>query len=208
MAPENGIDPEPTESRPRGRRLGRRHIAPIAATFVILCMLGLVAVSPPLYRAFCSLTGYEGTPRVAQGASILKGQRIMHVRFDANVGGALPWTFEPETAAIDLRTGTTSTVFYKVTNRSDRTVTARAVYNIGPPSMGGYFDKIACFCFSDQTLKPHETLEMPVVFFLDPALEKDETMDGVDEVVLSYTFYEQQRPGAVAAKDEVGGPRL
>ena len=161
-------------------RLSRRHIAPIAATSV-------VAVSLPLYRAFCQLTGYEGTPRIAAGGSLLKGTRMMHVRFDANIGGALPWSFEPETPFLDVRTGQTATAFYKVTNNSDRAITARAIYNVGPASVGAYFDKIACFCFSDQTLKPHETLEMPVVFFLDPALEKDETMDGVAEVVLSYT---------------------
>lgn len=185
---------------PRGFRLGRKHIAPAAATVAIAVMLALVAVSPPLYRAFCSLTGYEGTPRRVDAASLLKGTRVMHVRFDSNVGGGLPWSFEPETAAIDLRTGKTATVFYKVTNRSDQAVTARAIYNIGPPSMGAYFDKIACFCFSDQTLKPHETVEMPVVFFLDPALEKDETMDGVQEVVLSYTFYEQKGAAVAAAE--------
>ncbi len=188
-------------------RLSRRHIAPVAATAVVACMLGLVAVSPQMYRAFCSLTGYEGTPRVALAGAASKGKRVMHVHFDSNVGGGLQWAFEPETDAIDLRTGQTATVFYKVTNKSDRTVTARAIYNIGPPSMGAYFDKISCFCFSDQTLKPHETLEMPVVFFLDPALEKDETMKGVDEVVLSYTFYEQ-KPASVAAKDEAAKPRL
>ena len=181
-------------------RLTRRHIAPLAATGVVACMLGLVAISPQMYRAFCSLTGYEGTPRIAKAGSLVKGTRVLHVRFDSNVGGALPWTFAPETDAMDLVTGKTATVFYKVTNTSGRTITARAIYNIGPPSMGAYFDKISCFCFSDQTLKPHETVEMPVVFFLDPALEKDETMNGVDEVVLSYTFYEQQ-PASVAAKD-------
>ena len=188
-------------------RLGRRHIAPAAVVVVIAAMTGLVAVSPSLYRAFCSLTGYEGTPRRVEEASLLKGKREMHVRFDSNVGGALPWTFEPESDAMDLRTGKTATVFYKVTNKSDKTITARAVYNIGPPSMGAYFDKISCFCFSDQTLKPHETVEMPVVFFLDPALEQDETMNGVDEVVLSYTFYQQQQ-AAVANKDAIAKPKL
>jgi cytochrome c oxidase assembly protein subunit 11 len=188
-------------------RIGRRHIAPIAVIAMITVMTGLVAVSPSLYRAFCSLTGYEGTPRRVAEASLLKGKRVMHVRFDSNVGGGLPWTFEPETAAIDLRTGKTATVFYKVTNKSDQTLTARAVYNIGPPSMGGYFDKISCFCFSDQTLKPHETLEMPVVFFLDPALEQDETMNGVDEVVLSYTFY-QQKQAVAANREETAKPKL
>lgn len=191
----------------RPRRFGRRHIAPAAVVIVILAMTGLVAISPSLYRAFCSLTGYEGTPRRVEEASLLRGKREMHVRFDSNVGGALPWTFEPEAAAMDLRTGRTATVFYKVTNKSDKTVTARAVYNIGPPSMGAYFDKISCFCFSDQTLKPHETVEMPVVFFLDPALEADETMNGVDEVVLSYTFY-QQKQAVAANKDETVKPKL
>ena len=180
-------------------RPSRRHIAPLAASGVVVAMLALVAVSLPLYRAFCQLTGYEGTPMVAGGESVLKGTRMMHVRFDANVGGSLPWSFEPETPTLDVRTGQTATAFYRVTNNSDHAITARAVYNVGPPSVGAYFDKIACFCFSDQTLKAHETLEMPVVFFLDPALEKDETMNGVAEVVLSYTFYHQNKAASVAA---------
>ena len=186
-------------------RIGRRHIAPAAATAVVVGMLALVAVSLPMYRAFCQLTGYEGTPRIgAQALGINKGTRTMQVRFDANVGGGLPWRFQPEQPQIAVRTGQTATVFYKVSNTSDETITARAVYNVGPPSIGAYFDKVACFCFSDQTLKPHQTLEMPVVFFLDPALEKDETMDGVAEVVLSYTFYRQKAVAAQAnaAKDE------
>ena len=185
------------------RRVARRHIAPVAATATVVAMLGLVAVSLPLYRAFCQLTGYEGTPRRAAGATLLKGTRTLHVRFDANVGGGLPWRFEPETDAVAVRTGQTATAFYRVSNDSDEPVTARAVYNVGPPSMGAYFDKIACFCFSDQTLQPHETLEMPVVFFLDPALEADDTMNGVEEVVLSYTFYRQKAP-AVAQGGKPG----
>ena len=194
-------------AQPGGRsRFRRRHIAPIAATVTVFVMLALVAVSLPLYRAFCQLTGYEGTPRVATAAAAARGKRVLHVRFDANVGGGLPWTFQPETAEIDVRTGQTATVFYKVTNASDETITARAVYNVGPPSMGAYFDKIACFCFSDQTLKPRETLEMPVVFLLDPALETDQTMDGVAEVVLSYTFYRQKTPAVAARDDRAGKP--
>ena len=192
-------------------RLDRRHIAPTAAVAVVLGMLSLVAVSLPLYRAFCQMTGYEGTPRIgAQALGITRGSRTLQVRFDANVGGGLPWIFEPEQPQIAVRTGQTATVFYKVTNTSDAAITARAVYNVGPPSIGAYFDKVACFCFSDQTLKPHQTLEMPVVFFLDPALEKDETMDGVAEVVLSYTFYKQRaaEAQAVAVKDEKSRRKL
>ena len=186
----------------RGWLAARRHIAPVAATAVVVGMLALVAVSLPLYRAFCQMTGYEGTPRIATSNASADGTRVMQVRFDANVGSGLPWTFEPEVPQISLKTGKTATVFYKVTNRSDETVTARAVYNVGPPSIGAYFDKIACFCFSDQTLKPHETLEMPVVFFLDTALEADETMNGVDEVVLSYTFYRQDKAALAANRDD------
>jgi cytochrome c oxidase assembly protein subunit 11 len=175
-------------------RSRRRHIAPLLAISIVCVMIGLVAVSPSLYRAFCAATGYEGTPRIGTSTGLKAGKRILHVRFDANVGSGLPWRFEPEMGAIDLRTGKTATVFYKVTNTTDETITARAIYNVGPPSIGAYFIKIACFCFSDQTLKPHETLEMPVVFYLDPALESDETMAGVDEVILSYTFYRQKSP--------------
>lgn len=187
-------DNEAGPRAPAPRKSYKRHIAPLAVGGILVAMTGLVAVSPSLYRAFCAATGYEGTPRIHAGGEVLKGKRIMHVRFDANVGNGLAWRFEPETPAIDLRTGQTATVFYKVTNLTGETITARAIYNVGPPSIGAYFNKIACFCFSNQTLRPHETLEMPVVFFLDPALEKDETMDGVQEVVLSYTFYRQKTP--------------
>jgi cytochrome c oxidase assembly protein subunit 11 len=181
--------------------LGKQSIAPIASIGVVGIMLVLVAISPAMYRAFCSLTGYEGTPRIGAVQSALKGTRVLHVRFDANVASNLPWTFEPETPALEVRTGKTATAFYRVTNRSDETIVGRAAYNVGPPSMGAYFDKIACFCFSEQTLKPHQSLEMPVVFVLDPALEADETTKGVEEVVLSYTFYRQKGPSLAGAPE-------
>ncbi len=108
-----------------------------------------------------------------------------------------------------LRTGQTATVFFRVTNRSEAPVTAHAVYNVGPGSTGGYFNKISCFCFTDQTLAARESVEMPVVFYLDPDLEKDESMNGVDEVWLSYTFYQVKEPGPVAASSDAGArPKL
>lgn len=166
-----------------------RRIAPFLVVGAVFGMLALTYASVPLYRMFCSATGYEGTPRIVEGASATRGKRILRVRFDANVGHGLPWDFAPELPQIDLRTGQTATVYFKVTNRSDHPITAHAVYNVGPGSIGGYFNKISCFCFTDQTLAAHETAEMPVVFYLDPALEQDESMDGVEEVWLSYTFY-------------------
>jgi cytochrome c oxidase assembly protein subunit 11 len=170
--------------------LQRDRMVAAMASLIVVAMLGLAFASVPLYRMFCAATGYEGTPHIVDTASALKGKRMMRVRFDANVGGGLAWDFAPEQPQIDLRTGQTATVFFKVTNRTDRKVTAHAVYNVGPGSIGGYFDKISCFCFTDQTLDAHETVEMPVVFYLDPALEQDDSMKGVDEVWLSYTFYQ------------------
>ena len=187
----------------------RNRLAPLLSAAAGLGMLGLAFASVPLYRMFCAATGYEGTPQVAGGASAIHGSRTLRVRFDANVGGGLPWNFEPEQPQIDLRTGQTATVFFKVSNRSDRAVTAHAVFNVGPGSTGGYFNKISCFCFTDQTLAAHEMVEMPVVFYLDPALEKDESMRGVDEVWLSYTFYQAKGSGALtAAQEAVSRPKL
>lgn len=167
-------------------------------------MLGLSFAAVPLYRFFCAATGYGGTPQIAKLSSPIRGQRDLIVRFDANVAPGLAWTFAPETQKLKLRTGETATVYYKITNRSDRVWTARAMFNVSPDSAGAYFDKIACFCFSEQKLKPHETVELPVVFFLDPALEKDASMKDVEEVTLSYTFFPANPSvdGAAAVKEK------
>jgi cytochrome c oxidase assembly protein subunit 11 len=178
------------------RRFSRGVTVPAAAAATVAGMLILAYASVPLYRMFCNATGYEGTPKRVDSAAALQGHRVLRVRFDANIGGGLPWDFAPEQDHIDLRTGKTATVFFKVTNRENHKVTAHAVYNVGPGSIGGYFDKISCFCFTDQTLDAHETVEMPVVFYLDPALEQDESMKGVDEVWLSYTFYQAKAADA------------
>ena len=118
--------------------------------------------------------------------------------------------FTPETPQVKVRTGQTATVFFKVTNLSDPSeIPARAVYNVSPGQTGAYFDKIACFCFSEQHFAAHQTVEMPVVFFLDPALEQDETMNGIDEITLSYTFYSCASRRAIDRGGRDGGaPRL
>lgn len=172
-------------------------------------MVGLSYAAVPLYRAFCQATGFGGTTQVAHAAPSQPGARILTVRFDSNVGPGLPWTFAPETPEISLRTGQTATVYYKVRNDAGRAITARAEYNVSPGVMGGYFDKISCFCFNEQTVGPGETVEMPVVFFLDPALETDKTLTAVDAVTLSYTFYparEPARPVASTSEPSLGMP--
>ena len=176
-----------------------------AVAGLFAAMIGLTYASVPLYRVFCAATGFAGTTQVAKVAPKHSGARTLVVRFDANVGPGLPWTFEPEQSQIELRTGETATVYFKVRNNAGRATTGHAEYNVSPEVVGGYFDKISCFCFTDQTLGPNETLEMPVVFFLDPKLEKDKSLNAVDAVTLSYTFFpvrESARP--VAASDDSG----
>jgi cytochrome c oxidase assembly protein subunit 11 len=152
-------------------------------------MLILSYASVPLYRAFCSATGFGGAPKVAAKASETQGERRLTVRFDANVAHDLPWRFEPEVAKISLRTGETATVYYKVVNLADHETRGIAAYNVSPDQAGAFFDKLACFCFSEQRLAAHESAEWPVVFFLDPALEQEESMQAVEEVTLSYSFF-------------------
>jgi cytochrome c oxidase assembly protein subunit 11 len=164
-------------------------------------MLGLSFAAVPLYRAFCAATGYGGTTQRVERAPARQGERSLTVRFDSNVGGSLPWRFEPETGEVSLRTGETKTVFYRVTNDSDHEIAATAAYNVTPDQAGVYFNKISCFCFSEQKLGAHETAEWPVVFFLDPALEKDESMAKVDAVTLSYTFFASKPAAREATKD-------
>lgn len=174
----------------------RRNLSAFAAVGAATLMLGLSFAAVPLYRLFCAVTGYGGTTQVAKAAPAAQGARRIAVRFDGNVAAGLPWKFTPETREITVRTGETATIFYKVTNESDRPATGMATYNVSPDQTGSYFNKIACFCFNEQTLAPRETAEWPVVFFLDPALEKDETMANVEAVTLSYTFFARPRPAA------------
>ncbi len=191
------ISPEPPHENHASGRSGLI-AGGVVATVALMLALSFAAV--PLYRLFCARTGFAGTPQIAKSAPALRGKRTLVVRFDTNVGHGLAWSFVPDISQITLRTGETATVFFKVTNRTDRETAAQAMYNVTPDAAGGYFDKISCFCFSKQRLGPHETADMPVVFFLDPELEKDKTMDGVDTVTLSYTFY----PAALSTAGDLG----
>jgi cytochrome c oxidase assembly protein subunit 11 len=188
---------------------GQRKWIAAGVVLVTASMLGLSFAAVPLYRIFCARTGFAGTTQLAEAAPAVKGKRMLIVRFDTNVGPGLALSFAPETPQIKVLTGQTATVFFKVTNLSDQEMAARAVYNVSPGQTGAYFDKIACFCFSEQHFGPHQTMEMPVVFFLDPALEHDETMDGIEEITLSYTFYPAPTAAPLTAASESGGaPRL
>jgi cytochrome c oxidase assembly protein subunit 11 len=180
----------------------RKSFIALCAGAASLAMLGLSFAAVPIYRAFCAATGYGGTTQVAKTAPGVPGHRELTVRFDANVAPGLAWKFTPETTEIKLVTGQTATIFYKVANVSDKTVSARAAYNVTPDVAGSYFDKISCFCFSEQKLGPRETAELPVVFFLDPALEQDAAMAGVQSITLSYTFFAAKPAAALLGAAE------
>jgi cytochrome c oxidase assembly protein subunit 11 len=174
-------------------------------------MVGAAYAAVPLYAEFCKATGFAGTTQVARQASATKGERSLRVRFDGNVSSDLDWTFEPETSEIALRTGVTATVFFRVHNRSSRETAAVASYNVTPEISGGWFDKISCFCFSEQRLGPGQTAELPVVFFLDPRLEQAREMDAVETITLSYTLFAApvaDKPVALAPRTGAPGPRL
>jgi cytochrome c oxidase assembly protein subunit 11 len=155
-------------------------------TFV--AMLGAAYASVPLYRAFCQLTGFDGATVRAQANASTVLRKTVVVRFDANVNG-LPWTFTAEQTQQDVKIGETKLAFFKVTNHSDKPVTARAVYNVVPEQAGAYFQKLQCFCFDNQTIAAGATVEMPVLYFIDPKYADDINTKGKPEVTLSYTFY-------------------
>jgi cytochrome c oxidase assembly protein subunit 11 len=163
-------------------------IAAACGVFVAF-MVGMAYAAVPLYSWFCKTTGFGGTPQVAAVAPAQMSDRKVTVRFDANVGAGLPWRFEPERTSIDLRLGEVVTVYYKVTNLSQQETGAQAAYNVSPTTVGSYFTKINCFCFTEQHLGPGEEREMAVVFYVDTELAKDSEEDDLNTITLSYTFF-------------------
>ena len=152
-----------------------------------LAMVGLAFAAVPLYRIFCQVTGFGGaTVRAAEAPGAVAGQ--VGVRFDANIDPRLPWRFEPA-QRVRIHPGERIVVNYTATNLTARPTTGRAIFNVTPVQAGPYFSKIECFCFTEQTLKPGESVEMPVVFYIDPKLREDEATKHIDEITLSYTFY-------------------
>ncbi len=157
-------------------------------------MVGAAYAAVPLYNWFCRTTGFGGTPQVATAAPSHMLDRKLKVRFDANVVGGLPWRFEPEHNSIEVKVGEVVTVNYRVVNESARETVGIASYNVSPSTVGAYFAKINCFCFTDQRFKAGEKRDMAVVFFVDPELAKDSEQDGLDAITLSYTMYPVRQP--------------
>jgi cytochrome c oxidase assembly protein subunit 11 len=170
-------------------------VAGIAA-LVALAMLALGFAAVPLYRIFCQVTGFGGTTQRATtgeaAAAEKAGAKIggtVSVRFDANVDANLPWTFRPEQVTKSVKLGQRQMAFYYAKNNSDVPVTGQASFNVSPDQTGSYFNKVQCFCFTEQTLQPGEEVHMPVLFFVDPAMAKDPDAAPVQQITLSYTFH-------------------
>jgi cytochrome c oxidase assembly protein subunit 11 len=161
----------------------------IALAVFVVAMIGVAYASVPLYTLFCQATGLGGTTQRATAAPAQTTDRYVTISFDGNVDSALPWSFGPEQRSVRVKLGEVKTIKYRAQNNSSETLTATATFNVQPSKVGPYFDKIQCFCFTKQVLKPGQSIELPVKFFVDAALADNRQDDDVTDITLSYTFY-------------------
>jgi cytochrome c oxidase assembly protein subunit 11 len=165
-----------------------RRLAVMAAG-VAVAMVGLAYASVPLYALFCQVTGFGGTTQVATSVPVAAAARDISIRFDANMDSTLGWVFHPKATTVSVKIGQAAMAYYVARNESAETTTGTAVFNVTPAEAGIFFNKIECFCFTEQTLKPGQMVDMPVQFFVDPAILDDPDTRSIREITLSYTFY-------------------
>src|SRR6266481_7816860 len=178
----------------------RRNLRVVVPCLVFIgMMVGLVAYSPTLYRLFCAATGFGGTTQRAESGSGTVSERVITVRFDSNVAPGLPWRFEPVQREVTVHLGEQQLVSFTAENLTDEPIVGHATFNVSPPTTGIYFNKIQCFCFDEERLNAHQKVDMPVVFFVDPALASDPETRAFDTITLSYTFFRSANPDS--AKD-------
>jgi cytochrome c oxidase assembly protein subunit 11 len=156
---------------------------------VVACMLGLAYASVPLYQLFCQVTGFGGTTQIATQAPKGVSEQTISIRFDANTSRDLGWTFHPVANTMTVRIGEVNLAYYAAENTGNKTTTGTAMFNVTPAEAGVFFNKIHCFCFTKQTLQPGQSVDMPVQFFVDPAILEDADTKSIGEITLSYTFY-------------------
>ncbi|KAM9974605.1 hypothetical protein ACTFIW_008063 [Dictyostelium discoideum] len=167
----------------------------------IIGILGLSYAAVPLYRIFCRATGYGGTTRDADDFDVIKKRDLdrtvypIKVTFSASTANKIPWTFKPTQSLIECLPGEPVLCFYRATNNTDKPIIGVATYNITPMKAGAYFTKIQCFCFDEQRINAHETIDMPVLFVIEPELLDDKNMKGVSDITLSYTFFKSNDQG-------------
>ena len=199
---DTAVSPNKTDAK-RGRRNG---VTALIAGAVGVGMVGMAFAAVPLYQLFCQVTGFGGTTQRTDQIADEVLDRLVMVQFDANTSPDLGWDFRPRDRRVQVRIGEPVEIVYLATNTTDHVTTGTASFNVTPETVGGYFMKIACFCFTEQTLQPGETVEMPVLFYVDPSIAEDRNLDYVDTITLSYTFFAAPgaQPGPVA-ETTVGG---
>jgi cytochrome c oxidase assembly protein subunit 11 len=195
---------QPTSTK-TGKERSNRAVA-VACLAFFAGMVGMAYAAVPLYAMFCQVTGYGGTTQRVEQYSARVLDREITVRFDANVSGGLPWDFQPVQRDVTMKIGETTQISYKANNIFDTPTNGRASFNVTPEMAGAYFNKVECFCFTDTTLKPGETLDMPVVFYVDPDIVDVPELKDLKTITLSYTFFpiEGEKPVAAAPKAEDG----
>lgn len=187
------------------RALQRRHrTLALSCAALVVGMVGAAYASVPLYRLFCQVTGFDGTPRIATKPSSTVLDKTVTIRFDGNVTPGLPWHFEPVQNTMEVKIGETNLAFFRATNTSDQPVRGTAIYNVFPEIAAVYFNKLQCFCFTEQLLQPGETMEFPVSFFVDPQIVNDRDARGVTHITLSYTFNPMPPPKPGLAEKRTG----
>ena len=167
----------------------------LALIAVPIAMVGAAYASVPLYQLFCQVTGYAGTTQVASAAPEAAGERVFTIRFDSSVDPKLPWAFQPVERQMTLRIGESGLALFRARNLSDRKTAGTATFNVTPLKAGQYFNKVQCFCFTEQHLAPGASADMPVSFFVDPAIDKDPNLREVKTITLSYTFFPDEQTG-------------
>jgi cytochrome c oxidase assembly protein subunit 11 len=190
---------KPAPVIPNGQKNLR--VAATAAS-VFVGMIGLTYASVPLYSMFCKATGFGGTTQRADVAPETATDKFVTIRFDANTAGSLGWNFHPVQSLMKVKIGEPNQAHYSATNMTRKKLTGSAVFNVTPAEAGAYFNKIQCFCFTEQTLKPGESADFPVEFFVDPAMLDDPDSKSISEITLSYTFFPVDKPDAVSAAEQ------
>lgn len=200
---------EPAVSRPADDRNRRNRRVALTCAAVVAGMVGLSFASAPLYDLFCRVTGFAGTPLRAENlpASVHPSERLVTVRFNADVAQDMPWRFQPVQREVKVRPGEETLIFYRATNPTDHAVVGQAAFNVTPEKAGQYFNKIACFCFEEQQLEAGQSVEMPVSFFVDPEMLKDPKTREVHTITLSYTFFRRPDEEVKRVSDRGSAPR-
>lgn len=179
---------------------GHKRLA-LSCAGLVLVMVGMAYAAVPLYQIFCQVTGYGGTTQKAEKASGKVLSKVITIRFDANKANGLAWNFDPVQRKMRVKIGETNLAFYRAKNVTDQAITATATFNVTPEEAGSYFNKVECFCFTEQTLKPGQEMDMPVSFYIDPEIVKDDQAKEIREITLSYTFFPEKKEAVAELKD-------